>query len=197
MKLKKVFVKVIIFLTIMMYFLKRWIFSYYGNIAFDQILFHIVNPIQGVEISIVFTFVLECLILSILYYIIVISIIKLISNKKKIDIIKSNKTLFITIFSFIIVFIYVLYDLGAIEYMLSSNKDSAFIEENYINPQEVKLTFPEEKRNLIYIFVESLESTYLSKDLGGQLKENLIPESYELAKENISFSDTNLIGGAY
>lgn len=194
---KKIIIKIIILITLMSYFLKEWIISYYGNISFDQILFHIINPIKGVEKSIVITFILNCLIYVILYYIIIINFIKLIKISKKIDLYKLNKTLIIAISIFVIVFIYVLYDLKVIEYFSTSNKNSSFIEENYIEPQKVSLTFPLEKRNLIYILVESLESTYYSQDLGGQLKENLMPELYELSKENITFSDTNLLGGAY
>ena len=44
-------------------------------------------------------------------------------------------------------------------------------------------TFPEEKRNLIYIYLESMETTYFNKDEGGALEVNIIPELYELAQK--------------
>ena len=40
----------------------------------------------------------------------------------------------------------------------------------------MELTFPDKKRNLIYIFLESMENTYSSKENGGNYKEDLIPE---------------------
>lgn len=46
-----------------------------------------------------------------------------------------------------------------------------------------EITFPEKKRNLIYIFLESMESTYASKDEGGEFEFNCIPELTQLAKE--------------
>lgn len=69
-------------------------------------------------------------------------------------------------------------------YMLASE----FIEENFADPETVKITFPEKKRNLIHIYLESMENTFLSKELGGFCEDNLIPHLYELSKEGISFS---------
>jgi phosphoglycerol transferase len=66
----------------------------------------------------------------------------------------------------------------------------------YINPDKIKFKFPEKKRNLIIIFLESMESSYLSKKEGGLFDENLIPELTQLAKENINFSNSNNIGGS-
>ena len=45
----------------------------------------------------------------------------------------------------------------------------------------MKLIFPKEKRNLIHIYLESIETTYLSKELGGYMKTNLMPELTQLA----------------
>lgn len=75
---------------------------------------------------------------------------------------------------------------------------TSYIEDNYADPTEVKITFPEKKRNLIHIYLESMENTYFSKDLGGNMNENLMPDLAELAKEGISFSHTaDTFGGPY
>jgi phosphoglycerol transferase len=50
------------------------------------------------------------------------------------------------------------------------------------------MTFPEEKRNLIHIYLESMENTFFSKDLGGFFDENLMPDLAELSKEGYNFS---------
>lgn len=73
---------------------------------------------------------------------------------------------------------------------------SGFIEENYADPNAVKITFPEKKRNLIHIYLESMENTFLSKELGGFCEDNLIPHLYDLMGEGVSFShDKELPGG--
>lgn len=67
--------------------------------------------------------------------------------------------------------------------------DSPYIEEHFADPREVQMTFPAQKRNLIHIYLESVENTYFSKELGGLMEENLMPELAELAKEGYSFSN--------
>ncbi len=74
---------------------------------------------------------------------------------------------------------------------------SDFIETNYINPKNVELKFPKDKQNLIYIFVESLESTFFSKKLGGNEEENLLKPLTKLMETGINFSNTEKYGGAY
>ncbi len=66
--------------------------------------------------------------------------------------------------------------------------ESDFIEVNFADPREVKLQFPDKKRNLIHIYLESMENTFLSKKQGGYLQENLMKPLTDLAKEGISFS---------
>ena len=75
-------------------------------------------------------------------------------------------------------------------------RTSKLYEEHYVDPQNVELEF-KEKRNLIHIYLESVENTYLSKEDGGQEENNYIKELGELAKENINFSHSNKIGGSY
>lgn len=66
--------------------------------------------------------------------------------------------------------------------------ESDFIESNFADPREVKMQFPQQRRNLIHIYLESMENTYLSRDLGGYMDENLMEPLTELAKEGVSFS---------
>ena len=74
-------------------------------------------------------------------------------------------------------------------------KDSTFIEDNYVDPNEVKMQFPETKRNLIHIYLESMENSYLSKDMGGYLDENLMKPLTDLAQEGVVFSNSDLYFG--
>lgn len=67
--------------------------------------------------------------------------------------------------------------------------ESDFIDDNFVDPRETKMIFPEKKRNLIHIYLESMENTYLSKDMGGYGSENLIAPLMELASEGYVFSD--------
>ena len=50
-------------------------------------------------------------------------------------------------------------------------------------------------KNLIYIYMESMENTYSQVDLGAGERVNLIPELTSLAENNISFSNSTGLGG--
>ena len=45
--------------------------------------------------------------------------------------------------------------------------------------------------------MESMETSFFSKELGGGLDYNVIPELYSLAENNINFSENNSVGGSY
>ncbi|MDR2598836.1 MAG: LTA synthase family protein [Oscillospiraceae bacterium] len=72
-----------------------------------------------------------------------------------------------------------------------------FIEANNIDPRSVDIRFPDRKRNLIHIIVESLESTYFSLEQGGAQPENLMPEMISIMNSNTFFSHNNLYGGGH
>ncbi|MBE6927951.1 MAG: LTA synthase family protein [Ruminococcaceae bacterium] len=73
--------------------------------------------------------------------------------------------------------------------------DTKLYDDHYVSPDEVEITFPEKKRNLIYIYLESMETSFMSKEQGGAQKVDMIPELTQLAQENVNFSHNNGIGG--
>ena len=50
------------------------------------------------------------------------------------------------------------------QYVTDQLNSSTFIQDEYVAPEKVALEFPEKKRNLIYIFLESMEATYYQKE---------------------------------
>lgn len=81
--------------------------------------------------------------------------------------------------------------LEVFSYVENTVTESDFIEQNYVDPDAVKLTFPENKRNLIYIYLESMENTFSDAGVCEKIVDDYIPELTQLARENTSF------GGAY
>lgn len=80
--------------------------------------------------------------------------------------------------------------LGVEDYLRDADTESDYIEQRYVDPRQVALTFPERKRNLIYIWLESMESTFADKEHGGAFEENVIEELTRLAAEGDSFTGT-------
>lgn len=79
---------------------------------------------------------------------------------------------------------------GVVGYVRSLSDTGTFFEENYVDPKKSTIIFPEKKRNLIFVYLESMENTILSKQSGGQSEHSLIPELEQMAldPENVSFS---------
>ncbi|MBR6102565.1 MAG: LTA synthase family protein [Ruminococcus sp.] len=73
---------------------------------------------------------------------------------------------------------------------------STIYEEHYVVPTSEIVTFPEEKKNLIYIYLESFENTYTTPENGGLQETDFMPELTELAKGNVSFSHCDKLGGS-
>ena len=92
--------------------------------------------------------------------------------------------------------LFFLVELKAIPYLVTTSTPSDFIEENYVKPEQSLLTFPEKKRNLIYIFLESMENTYAQDSDGDGVRNNYIPELAQLADAHINFSESESLGGA-
>lgn len=84
---------------------------------------------------------------------------------------------------------------GLSRYVFNRLYDNPFIANHYVDTKNVNLTFPKAKRNLIYIWSESMEASYQDVANGGCMQENLIPELTKLAKENYSFSHNAKNGG--
>ncbi|MDR0869076.1 MAG: LTA synthase family protein [Planctomycetota bacterium] len=85
---------------------------------------------------------------------------------------------------------------GAFNYLTEQMRTpSVLYEQRYLAPQAIEISFPEKKRNLIVIFVESLDTGFLTKADGGAFDDDLLPNIKKLAMENLNFSQTEKIGG--
>ncbi len=84
---------------------------------------------------------------------------------------------------------------GLDDYIRARLDSTTLFEDYYTDPNDVEITFPEQKRNVIYIFLESMETTYMTKEDSGSSPEDYIPELTALAKENLNFSDNAGVGG--
>lgn len=75
---------------------------------------------------------------------------------------------------------------------------SEVISENYVPVEPSSITAPDKKRNLIFIFVESFETSAFSKNAGGAGDVNYFPRLTELTRRyGANFSTTDHIGGLY
>ena len=184
----------------------EWLYDTFGHLSMDEIVFHIKVPMEGTNTDIVWTFAKQCLWkvtipTTIIAFALIYPMIKDLKIIQKINTSERKRTIFVSLCISILILIVsinkIVESTDITEYIANQNNDSKFIADEYIKPEKTNIEFPEQKRNLIYIFLESMETTYYSKEDGGLSKKDLIPEISKLAKENLNFSDTNQIGGAY
>ncbi len=64
-------------------------------------------------------------------------------------------------------------------------EDTEVYDDYYVDPSEQSLQFPQKKRNLVYIFLESMESSYADKEIGGIEEKNLIPRLTDLTWKRV------------
>lgn len=177
-----------LFITSTLFFSAKWAFYYFGLSCFEQIPFHLKVSLEGTNTEFIFDWFKMCGLKSIITTIILFFLLKL---------------SFIGPYSFKITFcLCVLFiiaagmQVGFFEWIINQFRTTKIYEKYFVDAKNVQLTFPEKKKNIIIIYVESLETTYTSKQNGGNYKEDLIPELSNLANDYINFSHQNKIGGA-
>ena len=84
-----------------------------------------------------------------------------------------------------------------LEYLDTQNSKTDIYEKYYIDSNKVNISFNGKKRNLIYIYLESMESSLFSKKNNGYFEKSRIPELEKLAEKNINFSQNSGLGGMY
>ena len=84
---------------------------------------------------------------------------------------------------------------GLKDYIIKQTNSSTIYEDYFVRPDMELLTFPEDKKNLIYISAESMENTYTSFSNGGIQSTDYIPNLSKLALNNINFSNNQQLGG--
>lgn len=207
---------IFLFLIALLYNSGNWLIKTFGNIGFDQYLFHLLGPKDEANVDIFYQYFNECfvkvLIITMFFiclYLLFYFIFKDLEISLHLKICKIRFHFRLTIFEFIIKHIFAISFLGLIimgyhfcnkigiiEYFQNKANFSTIYEEYYVNPKD-KITWGAEKRNLIILYVESLENTYALIPSSDGSTKNYIPQLTSLAEENIYFSNTEGIGGAY
>ena len=138
----------------------------WGNVHIEQIL---INLNEGVDL------VSDKLILGYVFA----AVLGIVSAISFSVLIKTNKKLVVLSG---VVCLFVLWRIGVFSYFLNKKIYSDIYEKEYINPESLTYTFPQEKRNIIVVYLESIEANYAT-----QLESNLIAHISDLAQDNLSF----------
>ena len=180
---------IMLFAAFLGLFSARWFVNIYGRIGFDSILYTLSSNLGGVEPELLLNYLLLGLLPALVFT--ALSVYLLFFR------LQPKGAVWICLLLTVALLTVAAFDCQLVEYVADQLSETSLYETYYRDPASVKITFPEEKRNLIYIMLESMETSYLSRDLGGAMEENLIPELYRLADDHICFSNTKAPVGGY
>ena len=204
-KLRKVIKKLgiivsvlVVALALLLTFSIHWMLKTWANLSMEELVYHLQVPLEGTNDSMVSEYIKVALVPTIFIVLLIIIVMILIRKRKKRFHVLLLSSLIISICAGGISVYQAWEKLDVGEYIANRMEDSVFIDTLYADPGTTKITFPTKKRNLIYIFLESMETTYADKNNGGAFDNNVIPELTELAEENEDFSGTDQrINGGY
>ena len=197
----------------LIFFFMNWIINRYDDVQFDQILYQAKSPIVGSNGDLVANALIETVLVGVIVAAVEIAIYILLTGilKDKLSKFKAYvkysatrvaaffKKRYMSMASLLLVgsILTFIFRLDVHIFVANAIVPSDFIEEHYVDPDKANITFPEQKRNLVYIFLESMENTFSNSKVGGNMTDDFIPELSLLREENVSFSSHDDKYGAY
>ncbi len=173
-----------------------WEKAHWDNLQIEELINQLAAPLTGTNEGLMKSFYLKCCIPGLITSASVFLLCRRFRDNKNIrkNILRAIKG-GVFLLAGLVLYAFIVFNLSG--FIISITTPSDYIEKNYAAPSEVEINFPERKRNLIYIWLESVETTYADKESGGAFDKNVIPELTQLAKENEDFSGSaEILNGA-
>ena len=175
-----------------------WMVSKWGEISVDEIIYEMSASLSGTSATLVNSYILRAAVPSAAILILLLIGIRLsgrsaAGKKTRRYYIPTALLLCLLILSSVIAHAWERISLGF--YLKGLLSESSFIADNYVDPGTVRITFPEKKRNLICLYLESMEDTFMDEAHGGVYEENTIPKLTQIGMENEMFTADGMING--
>lgn len=202
-----VLLTLLLLLGLLSYYAANWYLDVYGDLGFDAVLYTLFSGMDKAESGLITDFIHMALIPSVLigaglgaflFWKPAKKLVLHIGKSVRLRLYPLPRLVSVLVSLAISVsLIYTAADsVGLITYIKTAlATQTTFIRDNYVEPTEDNVSFPEKKQNLIYIYLESMETTFLSAEQGGGNDVSPIPELVSLAEENVNFSHNDTVGG--
>lgn len=185
-------------ISALVFFSEFWAFTTWAGLKMDEILYHLRAPLEGTGGGMMEKYAFRCILPSVLIMFSIFAMIVHTRHASKTRGTFVRHTIIGASIALVITLTVGVIKLDIIKFLMDQMEDSTFIEDNYIDPKKTAITFPEKKRNLIYIYLESVEMTFADGENGGAFPQNVIPELTELAQEGDNFNgNTDLLNGGH
>lgn len=188
--------------ALLLFVTERWMFHTWASLAIDEIIYHLNASLDGTNPAMVTNYIFHYGIYALVG--LVVFIVSMVLSRRN------------GLTRAVLACLWIAVSIGLIEFsgfdtdrriglrdyvidMLAPPQESTgdFIHDNFVDAGTAEIKFPEKKRNLIYIYMESMEMTYADKANGGAFEQNTIPELVKLVQENEDFSgDSKELNGA-
>lgn len=176
--------------------LARWVFMTWAELQMEELVYELKAPLQGTGSDLVLGGVKNVIVPAVCALVLMLVLIRVLrSSRFRVQILSVISAVALAVLVSTSVYAWNRLDMGA--YLEATGQDSEFIRDHYVDPAEVRMTFPQEKRNLVYIFLESIETTFADQSVGGAMAENIIPELTALSMEGEDFSQEGMLNGAH
>lgn len=207
----------VLFFLLLIIMSANWFINNFGGVAFATVVYQLFSPMKGTASGIVSDYLQLCLYPSAYWSVFFVFLMTVYDTTLKklvlvFEIHIPNKVFhfkigntfrliskIIILGSGFVIMCYIIRNravvTGVPEYIDSLTHSSNLYESEYVDPNEVSFEFSEH-RNLLLIYMESMETTYASTDVGGGKPVNYIPELTLLAQNNLNFSNDEDLGGA-
>ena len=163
--------------------LVTWTLGYWHDITFDEIVFYLSSPLEGTAGNVIGAFILKVILPTVLAAVVyaVLSFFLRRKDKEKVRKIFSLTLISAALIVSAVQLVRADKRYGIIRYIRSQNSTSDFVDNYYVAPSKDNVKFTGKKRNLIYIYLESMETTFADKAHGGDFEKSVIPELTDLA----------------
>ena len=180
----------------------NWQLRKFGEVTYEQILFHM-NISLDSETRLLTSFLQNTVMVTaiVLVALYLLFVIKWPWGKRwqniKTNILKQKNKIASLFLVCSIIYVAIRLDIAEIiEDYHAKDQVSDFYEKHYRDPKEAEVVPPAKKRNLVLVFLESAEATFLRKEYRDKFKAAFMPELKKLALDNLNFSHDGDIGGA-
>lgn len=170
-----------------------WYRDVYGDTGFDSVLYTLFGGMGGLQTGLLINYLSGAMAPAVLCTAVMALVLYLPRKREWMP--PRALANMISLLTSLALLIHAAFNVGLVSYIYAKSQLSELYENEYVDPNTVSITFPEEKRNLIYIYLESMESTYLGAEDGGAMEESLIPELEVLAMRYVNFSHNDGVGG--
>ncbi len=195
--IKNILLALLLTVPFLLFFSAWWFFHTWNTMTVNELIFNVKMSMSGASSEMIQLYLKEALLPTTIAFIVILLLLLFIFKAP----LKGAKRIIVIIADFAVLaaaLVYTWINLDMTSYIDQQLNASTFIEDNYTDPAEVDIAFPEKKKNLVYIYLESMEVTDTDTANGGAFEVSRIPELTNLALENECFNgNSGILNGGF